>query len=387
MISKVINSNLYGYLALTVIAFGPLLGVLIPLKLSGENIFLIGGLFLLLLKVIFFTPRLNHIFIILTISIVGLSILLTVIKYQESLMFQNIIEMKFLFVIALSSLYFYATYDKYKFFNQIFYTCLTVAIVQLLAYILFPQINIDFSTSEPKLIFDGEKQRYGILGGSYPIYIALNGLFLSVFLNKSIKIQFFTLFVCLLLVIESANRFGLLGLSLFMIHFFYISIIKGKDQIFLFVLPLLILALLPFVETQGIIDRVLYSTDESIRLQKLLIGIDLVFSQAKGMFFGYPNSYIANFSINNIVISDNSFIHVLAVGGMITLIFLVLYFVLITRLSTIKFIYLIMFIFSLLITNSILWDYFLLSSIFILMGKDNDFIFSNSSNLQFRSYN
>ena len=294
--------------------------------------------------------------------------------YQSLGLFQARTTLTFLFAIS-----FWLFCNRYLDLNKRYYLLisiiLTVSIIQLSAYYFIPGIQIIRAPfEEPKIIFDGVTTREGLLGSSIAAYHCVLGMLLVLKREKKTVIEVLCVLVFAVTILSSLTRIAILFMLL--IFFFLIKEIFFKKAFLIIIPSLIYFFILVNNADLNFLDRIINRMDDislsSARVDKNLLALDISTRSFGFFLWGVPD--LLHKPVNNITISDNSFSLIqVRFGFIMTFIWISTTIYLIKKNSSPRTLAWLWFFISLFITNSILWDsYILCLTGFMLMSPRNE---------------
>ena len=369
------------YIFLSTITCSELLYFIQNIRFFGKNIFIsIPFLILIMITLFMLTSRnknrniLLSCFLLILFSLSFVALMHSADYYQSLGLFQARTTLTFLFAIS-----FWLFSNRYLDLNQRYYLLisiiLTVSIIQISAYYFIPGIQvIKAPFEEPKIIFDGERTRAGLLGSSFSAYHCVVGMLLVLKREKKTIIEVLCVLVFGFTILSSLTRIAILFMVL--IFLFSIKEIFFK-KVFLIMIPFLIYFFIlvnnaDYNLLDLIINRMYEISLSSIRVDKNLLALDLSTRSFGFFLWGVPDLLLK--PVNNITISDNSFSLIQVRFGLImTFIWISTTIYLIKKNSSPRTLAWLWFFISLFFTNSILWDSYIICLIgFMLMSPRNE---------------
>jgi len=238
--------------------------------------------------------------------------------------------------------------------------------------IFFPGLNvIDGPDGIPVLIYDGERQRGGILGASIAANFLIVSMFSLYFLKKGSflgKMRPLLMATFMLGVYLNQSRFPIVIMALIGLHYFFISKNKGlmetAGRVSIFAAAIFtFINYLNYISDILLIDNVLkrFSSDGGGRLDKILLGFDVWMENFSSFMFGNSLDKVAQI-VNGIQISDNSFILIATQLGFISLgVFIAALWGIFKTARGPVLVFAAYFLLNLNVSNVILWDGYVLS--------------------------
>ena len=252
---------------------------------------------------------------------------------------------------------------KYYFFLIGFFAlCL-----QMSSYTFFTNVQVISIQSASYIDLNGSFTRDGFLGSSFSAYLAAFCNYYAVKRFKGITLIFFMFFfLTLVLYADSRNGWVLLLIS-------YLPFLQRLrfNEILLSLFGLLMIftlfALPFFTEYTRFGSESLFD----VRTTKYILGLSIWTENPLAFLFGADKEIIATTFSNGYLFSDNSFLQIALDYGLIGLVGYSMVLFLFFKKYGFDTVPLTMFLMGLLITNSCLWDYFIISSM-AFMVNDND---------------
>lgn len=409
LINKFINGfrNFGLYLLLTTLGLGSSLGLFTGATLLGNNAFVVVPI--LILFVMFFITaiafRANQMNIVILTVIFIFAFLIsqfTLLISVNEVKIPSTYRYFFNIILALGAFCYLRKYFSPLNIQVIILTVImSIALVQFLGYVVFPNIQIVFDSPQgPEYIFDGETTRMGLLGSSYVAYHCVLGLLIIWSIKRNIKISFgvyilllaTTLFF-LATIILTLNRLALIW-ALFLLWkiltaYLHLDKPSGIGKIFVSISVILFGLFYGFYKLDDIqlMDTIVRFSEidglDDPRIIKLTLGLTMWLNSFTTFLFGVPVQIIETTTINGIIWSDNSFLLISLKFGLIGFLAWALAFskVIPWGLGSLTLIYLLWTLSSLAITNSILWDSYIFSLIFLLLSEKEMIVFKRESAL------
>ena len=383
------------FLVLACLGLGPSLGLFTGATIFDNNAFVVIPILILFFMFITaaIASRANQMDIVMLTCIFILAFLISqftlLISVNEAKV-PSLYRYFFNIILALGAYFFLRKYFSLLSIQVIILTVIiSIALIQFLGYVVFPNIQIDFdSTGSAEYIFDGESTRMGLLGSSIVAYHCVLGLLIIWSFTRNIKLSSaaYILLIAMTLffvatIVLTINRLALIW-ALFLswkILTAYLHWKKpsGKGKVFLSISIIFFGLFYGFYILNDLlqIDVVTRLSEinfiDDPRIIKLLLGLTMWFNSLSTFLFGVPTQIIANTTVKGLIWSDNSFLLISLEFGLMGLLVWMLAFskVIPWGQGSVTLIYMLWVLSSLGITNSILWDSYIFLLLFLLLSE------------------
>ena len=395
---------------LILLPFSELLFIIYPARIIDTNVFLILAIFLIFIPGIFLAlimPKFDSsdISLLMIFFILFLSIfLIRTFFYNDSL---SILSLRYILVpiiIAIIFKRFFDIYEKEALGYWLMWIVAFCSLIQLVIYFYFPEISIisaDKSDSgDPEFSFRGDPTRDGMFGASILAYYCISALLIirhKIYYDQISSNNLFTnlilsaLFILTILVTQNRTSFIFLvfiflndfhkfftlktshfkwiaGISFFAISSISIILIIDFNQLLNYGLFTRIKEGLGLFTYESLYDQ--SALLENSRINKFTQSINILFSEWYYFFIGAEGSAIIqpNF-YTGAVFSDNSYLLILLNFGVVLFFFWLVTFFYATDFfdankdGIVKS----WFLISLFLSNSILWEFYILISVYTLL--------------------
>ena len=243
-----------------------------------------------------------------------------------------------------------------------------ISIVQLSSYVLFPNVQIISAESLSYIDFEGSFSRDGFLGSSNSAYVAAFCNFYVVKNLKNFNLIFFSLvLVSVVAFSDSRNGWVLFGLS----YLQYFQRMKLSTSIISLISALVIFSVFfgsIFIEN----TRFGSASIGDVRATKYMLGITLWTENLSTFLFGADEEAVRTTFVRGYLFSDNSFIQIGLDYGFVGLLAYIAIFLQFYRKYGIRLLSSVMIFLALFITNSCLWDFFIMSAMALTTEKKNE---------------